>query len=406
VKRWIIGLAVAVIAVLAFAWTRKSAPKQVPVAAVVREPILSRISTNAVAEPEQWRAVTAVEAGRISAGPGAAGVRVAAGQTVAVVEQPGLDAEIAAARHALREAESALALAAAGGPSREKAELDALRNKLQVELNSARRDYASTSRLVAKGAAAKAELDAISDRIAQLDQELKSYSARRAALVETGAKPVAESRVEQARKALDGALTRQRRLTLAAPISGVLYDVAARPGDWVEPGSAIAKVGGMEKMRLKVFVDEPDLGRVAVGTKLKVSWDAMPERTWEAAVTHVPVQVTAMGTRMVGEVLAIMPNPDGKIPAGANLNVEMEAERIGDALTIPKDSLRRKDGQIGVFVAEAGTLRWRAVRTGISNLTSVQIIGGLKQGEQVVTGADTGLAEGMRIEPAAATPRQ
>jgi len=399
VKRWIIGLVLAVAAVMVFAWTRKSAPKQVPVVAATRGPLLSLISTNATAEPGQWRAVTAVEAGRIVQVPVKAGARGAAGQTVAVLEQPGIESEIAAARYTLKEAESALALAGAGGPSRERAELDALQSKLVVELNAARRDYASVGRLVAKNAATKAELDAIADRIAQMDQELKSYSARRAALVETGAKALAESRVEQARKSLDEALARQRRLALAVPVPGVVYDVLVKPGDWVEPGTVVAKVGAVETMLLKVFVDEPDLGRVMAGMKIKVSWDAIPERAWAATVVQVPAQVTALGTRMVGEVLAMMPNPDGKIPSGANLNVEMEAERIDDALIIPKECLRRKDAQIGVLVAEDGALKWRAIRTGISNLTSVQVVSGLKPGELVVSGAEPEWADGMKAVP-------
>jgi HlyD family secretion protein len=389
---------------MAFAWTRKSAPKQAPVVAVERGPILSLISTNATAEPGQWRAVTAAMAGRVSRVAVKPGDRVAAGAAVAVVEQPGIESEIAQARHSLKEAESALALAGAGGSSREKAELDATHSKLLVELDAARRDYASVGRLVAKNAATKAELDAIADRIAQMGDELKSYSNRRASLVEPGAKALAASRVEQARKSLEEVLARQSRLALTAALPGVVFEVTAKPGDWVEPGTVVAKVGDLETMRLRVYVDEPDLGRVAAGMKLKVSWDAIPDRTWEAAVVQVPAQVTAMGTRMVGEVLATMPSPGMRIPAGANLNVELEAERIMDALTIPKESLRRKDAQVGVLVAENGILKWRAIRTGISNLSAVQVISGLKQGDQVVAGGDPELAEGMHVEVVVQNP--
>ncbi len=398
-KRWIIGVAAVAVAIIAFAWTRKSAPKPVPVVAASRGPLLSLISTNATAEPGQWNPVTATEAGRIARVLVKAGDRVSASQAIAIVEQPGLDSEIAAARHSLKEAESSLKLAAAGGTAREKAELDALQSKLQVELAAARRDHASVGRLVEKNAATKAELNALADRIAQLNQELKSCQARRAALVESGAQALAESRVEQARKSLDDVLARQRRSALAAPAAGTVFELNAKPGDWVEPGTVVAKVGALDTMRLKVYVDEPDLGRVAAGMKIKVRWDAMPDREWDAAVVQVPAQITAMGTRMVGEVLATMPNPGGKIPAGANLNVEMEAERIEDALIIPKESLRRRDEQIGVLIAEDGILKWRPVRTGISNLTSVQVTGGLDPGTLVATGSGADLAEGMKAEP-------
>jgi len=162
----------------------------------------------------------------------------------------------------------------------------------------------------------------------------------------------------------------------------------------------VAKVGNLESMRLRVYVDEPDLGRVSPGMKVKVSWDAIPGEIWEAVVEQVPSQVTAMGTRMVGEVLARMENPGMRIPTGANLNVEMQAERIDDALIIPKDSLRRKDSQIGVLVAADGVLSWRNLRVGISSLASVQVLDGLKEGDVIVSGSDPQFVEGMRAVPA------
>ncbi len=384
---------------MAFAWTRKSAPKEVPVVKAARGPILSLITTNATAEPYEWRAVTAPIAGRIGRVMVKAGDTAVRGQGVAEIEIPEYLRDIAAAEAELDQAKSAQATANQGGSARERSEFDALEAKLRVELVTARRDHASTSRLAARNAATRAELDALADRIAQLDSELKSAAARRAALVESDARAAAASRYKLAQAALDLVRNRRRSALLITPIPGVIYELAVKPGHWVETGTSVAKVGDLETMRLKIYVDEPDLGRVAAGMKVKVSWDAIPGEAWEATVVQVPAQVTAIGTRMVGEVLATMPNPGARIPTGANLNVEMQTERVDNALSIPKESLRRKDSQIGVLVAEGEILKWRNVRIGISSLSSVQVIEGLKEGDAVVAGSDPQFVEGMRVAP-------
>lgn len=398
-KRWIIGLALAAVAVFALAWTRKSAPREAPVVKAVRGPLLSLIATNATAEPSEWRAVVATMAGRIESIRAAAGDRVGQGAALATIADPAIESEIAAAEAALKEAEAALEASLRGGPARERAEIAALESKLQLELAAARRDRAAVDRLVAKNAATRIESEAAADRVAQIEAELKSAANRRVALVETSPSALAASRVNQAKQALAAVRARKRSAVLAAPISGLVYEFGARPGGWVQPGDSVAKVGRLETMRLRVFVDEPDLGRVTKGMKVKVNWDAAPGEVWEATVTQAPAQVTAMGTRMVGEVIAEMANAGARIPSGANVNVEIEAEKVEGALTIPKEALRRRDGALGVLIAEGGVLRWRTIRTGISSLSSVQVVDGLKESDAVVASSDPQWVEGMKVAP-------
>ncbi|MBA3976374.1 MAG: hypothetical protein C0504_19370 [Candidatus Solibacter sp.] len=389
----------AAVAVLAVAWSRKPAPRQVPASRVERAGLLSLITTNATAEPSQWQAVVAQMAGRIESVRVKAGDKVWRGAALAAISDPAIESEAAAGEAALKEAEASLEASLRGGPAGERAEIGALESKLRVELASARRDRAAIERLAAKDAATRAELEAASDRVARIEAELKSTADRRVALVETASSAVAASRVNQARQALEAVLARKRRAVLTAPVSGVVYELSARPGDWMQPGAAAARVGVMDPMRLKVFVDEPDLGRVTKGMKLKVSWDAAPGEVWEAAVVQTPAQVTALGTRMVGEVIAEMPNPAARVPSGANLNVEIEAERIEGALTVPKEALRRRDGALGVLAVEDGVLRWRTIRTGISSLSLVEVIDGLREGDTVVSSSDPQYVEFMKVTP-------
>ena len=120
----------------------------------------------------------------------------------------------------------------------------------------------------------------------------------------------------------------QHRLALGsirAPVSGTLYQFDLKVGAYLQPGDLVGLVGNLDKVKVTVYVDEPDLGRVAVGMPVTITWDAMPGRQWKGTVDKFPTQVVALGTRQVGEVGCIIDNPDRDLLPGE------DAPRGGDA---------------------------------------------------------------------------
>jgi HlyD family secretion protein len=202
-------------------------------------------------------------------------------------------------------------------------------------------------------------------------------------------------------------LARQRleQGTLRSPIAGEAYNVAVKPGAFVHPGDLVAEVGRLDRLRVILYVDEPELGRVAKGMPVTLTWDGAPGREWAGEVTALPTQIVPMGTRQVGEVICLIDNAEGVLQPGANVNAEIRSAVAENAITIPKEAVRREGSRTGVLLlrvqqeAEAGTLEWREVELGVSSVTRVQVRGGLQAGDAVALGAERPLAAGDPVTP-------
>ena len=94
-----------------------------------------------------------------------------------------------------------------------------------------------------------------------------------------------------------------------------------RVGDFVKLGDVLAEMADLRHVRVRAFVDEPDLGSLEPNQEVQVTWDAKPGRTWTGKIEQVPKQVVARGTRSVGEVLCSVDN--NKLELLPNVNVEV-----------------------------------------------------------------------------------
>ena len=133
-------------------------------------------------------------------------------------------------------------------------------------------------------------------------------------------------------------------------MSGTAYHVEARAGPYLHAGDLVANVGRLERLRVSVYVDEPDLGRVAAGMPVTVTWDALPGRTWQGVVERIATQIVRLESRQVGEVGSVIGNPGRDLAPGANINVAIRSRVAENAVALPKECLRREGGVTGVEV--------------------------------------------------------
>jgi RND family efflux transporter MFP subunit len=184
-----------------------------------------------------------------------------------------------------------------------------------------------------------------------------------------------------------------------SPISGVLYALEVRPGDFVQPGTPIARVGRLSELRVVLYVDEPELGRVEKGMPVTITWDAKPGREWKGIVERVPLQVIPVGTRQVGEVTCHIANPDLTLIPGTNINAEIRSKVIEQALTLPKEAVRRDGDRTGVIVVEGDRAVWRPVKAGTASVTRVQILSGVSEFDKVALPVETPVKDGDLVRP-------
>lgn len=362
-----------------------------------RETLLAEISTNGKVEPAEWTPVRAPRAGLVARVVVKLGDRVSAGSLLAELDTREERAEVQRAEARLQQARAELAVLAAGGRAAERAALDASVRQLNTEADQLRREISTLDRLLARKAATVQEKTALADRLAAIEAQLAGLAQRRAALSDALERSPAEARVREAGLALDLARQKVSEASLVSPRAGVVYALSVKAGSYLQPGDAVAEIGDLSQLRIRVFVDELDLGRVQRNLPAVFTWDGLPGRRWEGAVEALPSQVSALGSRQVGEVLTRVSSPQQDLPAGANVNARIRTNQADNALSLPKECLLREQSQTYVFVLEKERLRKRAVRTGASSATRVEIVDGVKENERAAVLTGDPLADGQLV---------
>lgn len=397
-KTLIVALA-GVLALGLFVFRKKSDAPAIAFAKVTRETIESTLSTNGKVEPNDYVEVRAEAAGLVRRVLVRLGDSVRAGQAVAEVSQPGVAEELQASEARLAQAQAALSALKAGGRDAQQAEIDGEVARLKSRRASEQQNLEALERLQRASAATGFDVEQARSGVKDLDLQFQALQARRMALVGRGDVDAAQARLKEAEAGVTLAKTHRGLSSMASPLGGVVYDLPVRAGTYLRPGDAVASVGRLDPVRVRVYVDEPELGRVAIGEAVRITWDALAGREWHGTVERRPTEVVALGSRQVGEVLCTVGNPDRDLTPGTNINAFILTKVAKDVLSVPKSTIRRDRGA-GVYVLQPdNTVKWRAVRTGVSDALRVEVTGGLTEGDRVALPSELPIKDGMAVNP-------
>jgi HlyD family secretion protein len=169
-------------------------------------------------------------------------------------------------------------------------------------------------------------------------------------------------------------------------------------------GELLAEMADLHKVRVRAFIDEPELGALEPNQSVLISWDALPNRTWRGNTEVIPKQVVPHGTRSVGELLCSVDNDKLELLPNINVNVRINSrERIG-VLSIPRGAVQIDGSHRYVYVITDGTLgvnqtrlEKREIRVGIASATDYEILSGLIEGDKVALPGDVELKDGMAV---------
>lgn len=400
-KIYLLVPAAVLVGAVLWIYARRSAPPEVPFVEVKRERLVSSLATNGKIEPVEWIAVHAGMAGLARRVPARRGSPVREGDVLVELDAGEARAALAAAETRIEQAQAELRTLEGGGRP---ADLAAIRNELEgarLELETARKEAESLERLADRSAATRQEAVRARERVGKIRIQIDGIEKRRGALVSQEDRAAAASRLKDAQAAAERAKELIRQAVIRAPLPGTVYDLPVREGAYLEPGSLVARIGRLDRVRAVVYVDEPELGRAGAGMPVSISWDALPGKEWRGRVEQLPAQITALGTRQVGEVVVLIDNPGGDLVPGANINATILSRVAENVLTLPREALRREDGRPGVYRLNGETIEWRPVETGISSVTRLEILGGLREGDRVAGATDVRLRSGMAVRPAA-----
>jgi hypothetical protein len=113
----------------------------------------------------------------------------------------------------------------------------------------------------------------------------------------------------------------------------------------------------------------------------------------------MPTEIVSLGTRQVGEVVCVIDNPGGELIPGTNINAEIRSRVAENALSIPREALRRQAGDAGVFLLQGTAVVWRKIVPGVSSITRTQVVEGLSEGDAVALPTDAALTDGAVVKP-------
>ncbi len=291
--------------------------------------------------------VVAPEAARVTEIPRADGERVRRGDLLVRFEIPGSAAEVDKQQAEVRRAETGLETARAA---------EARARELFDRGVAARRDVEESTRSVAD----------------------------------------AEAALAQARAALVAAETVASRATVRAPFDGVIAKRYHNPGDLVEAaaGDPVLRVVDPDRLEVVASVPLSDASRVEVGAPAHL---VAPPGTAAAVALNVRSMPTAVepGTATVPVRLAFA--EPVRIPVGAPVQVDIEAERHAGVVLVPVAAIVREGDVAAVFVDSGGTARRHAVEVGLSDGTNVEIPSGVAEGDDVIVDGQAGLPDGAPV---------
>ncbi|WP_026736585.1 efflux RND transporter periplasmic adaptor subunit [Fischerella sp. PCC 9605] len=213
---------------------------------------------------------------------------------------------------------------------------------------------------------------------------------------------------EEAVAAAKGRLTAQQALVaqakerrsysrIASPIAGAVLDKVPEPGDLLQPGNEILKIGDFSRIKVEFEVSDKELANIRVGQSVEVKLDAFPNNTYVGTITRI---TPAANTYLV-PIEIVIPNRDSKITSGLYARVNF-ANRGQERVVVPLTAIQGREGespnqnpeskiennQGKVFVVVRGgdktTVAARSVTLGKRADGKVEIISGLEPGESYV----------------------
>jgi len=378
--RWLAGT-ILVVAAVVFLASFMSRGDVVPVrtATAMRTTIRSVVSTNGKVEP-----LANFEA-HAPIGTTVKRLLVKEGDQVKkdqlLVEMDDAEARSTAARALtqVRASQADLSALKSGGNQEEVLTLDAQLVTARTERDTARRSLDALRRLQQGGAASAGEVRVAEDRLAQADANLGMLEKKKSDRYSQAEIAHVEAQHAAAQAAYDAAEDTLRQLNVRAPYDGIVYSLPVLGGAYVNPGDLILQVADLSKVRVRAFVDEPDLGRLAPGEPIEVTWDALPGRIWMGTVSAIPAVIKLHGTRNVGETTCVVDNRDFKLLPNVNVGVTIITAEHPDVLTVPREAVHQEDHTTYVYEIVNEELRRRDVQTAISNLTQVEVTRGLAE---------------------------
>jgi len=369
----------------------------------VRQNITSSVSSNGKVEPLLPYIVRAQLDTFVHRVHVVEGQNVKKGQLLLELDVRDASAQLSSAKARLIRAQDDLRSALAGGRSDEAARISGDLAKAQADRDRLQQKHEALQRLIQQGAATKDELAANDLELAKANADVAKLAAAKQEFTHQAGLDVSRNQlaVQQAQSDVAALEEKVRQGRIAAAIDGTLYSLPVKAGDYVKVGDLLAEMADLHNVRVRAFIDEPEMGGLEPGLPVRINWDALPNRAWQGVTENVPKQVVARGSRSVGEVLCSVENKNLELLPNTNVNVRINSKERLNVVSVPRGAVQTEGGRRYVFVVKSGVslskLEKREIQVGIADATNFEVTGGLQVSDVVALPGDVDFKDGLVV---------
>jgi HlyD family secretion protein len=394
------GIVLAVVALIVVgvrSFTREKL--EIRVAAVNHQNLLSTVSTNGRVEPVEYFQAHAPAAGVVSKLYVEVGQKVKTGDLLVKMDDADTVARLATANSTLQSAQVNLQNLQQSGSQEERLALQADLSRAEMRKKQAESDLNALRQLQQKGAASAAEVASAEQRLQEATNALQNTQERGTQRYSPGDHARAQAQLADAQAAVTAAHSNFAAANIRSPLSGTVYSIPVSTYDFVPAGEDLLDVADLNRIQVRAYFDEPEIGKLAVGQAVKIVWDAKPNQTWHGHISRAPSTVITYGTRNVGEAIITVDDARGDLLPNTNVTVTVTTSQRFNVLSVPREALHTEGASDFVFRVIGGKLVRTPVQVGVVNLTRVEIIGGLTEKDTVALSATSNrdLSNGLAV---------
>lgn len=349
------------------------------------EEIVTAVSAGTV-KSRREATISAAVTGRVASVSVAEGDTVRKGAVLAVLSDPELAKQAESALAEISRAETLLGQAVA---RREEAEA---RHRSDVaraanNVRKAEQDYDRSRDLFRGGFLSKAEMEEADTRLANAREDVNAAGIGELAVrAIDGEIESLRARVTAARASSEALAERIRKLTIAAPFSGIVTKKSLETGETKQPGAPLFALADPGDIYIEAPIDESESAKVRKGQSVRLYPDAYLGETFDGVVAEVRPTIETSKEVSRANTIEIRPASAPKpLRLGMSVDVEVLTGRKEDALQVPSSAVMEREGQKFVYVVREGKIARIDIGTGISNWDRTEILSGISSGDPVVT---------------------
>jgi HlyD family secretion protein len=329
------------------------------------------------------------------------GEKVKPGELLITMSDSDALAKVATAKAALSSAQASLHDLQQGGSQDERIALEGDLSRSRIQQQEAARDVAALKQLQQKGAASASEVASAEQRLQSANNAVQNVQMRSTQRYSGPDRTRAEAQLSDAKAGVAAAQQGYASTNIRSPLAGTVYSIPVTQYDFVQAGEDLLDVADLNKIQIRAYFDEPEIGNLAVGQAVKIVWDAKPNRIWHGHVSRVPTTVITYGTRSVGECIITVDDANEDLLPNTNVTVTVTTQQRFNVLSIPREALHTEGARDFVYRVINNKLVVTPVQVGVMNLARVEITSGLTEKDTVAIGATNSnrdLSNGLAVK--------